>query len=75
MWKGSWCCVQNNLEYIRLGDHIVEFSKDFQFYITTRLRNPHYLPEVSVKVGMLFPICCHTVYLNCLIVMVGLLGW
>ncbi|KAK7101861.1 hypothetical protein V1264_020177 [Littorina saxatilis] len=44
---------QNGLDYIRLGDHIVEFSKDFKFYITTRLRNPHYLPEVSVKVTLL----------------------
>lgn len=42
--------VQNNLSYIRLGDHIIEYSKDFKLYITTRLRNPHYLPEVSVKV-------------------------
>lgn len=26
---------------------------DFQFYITTKLRNPHYLPEVSTKVTLL----------------------
>ena len=37
---------QNNMDYIRLGDHIVEYSKDFKFYITSRMRNPHYLPEV-----------------------------
>jgi hypothetical protein len=24
-----------------------------RFYITTKLRNPHYLPEVSVKVNLL----------------------
>lgn len=41
---------QNGVEFIRLADHVVEYSKDFNFYITTRLRNPHYLPEVSVKV-------------------------
>lgn len=29
---------------------MIEFSKDFKLYITTRLRNPHFLPEVSVKV-------------------------
>lgn len=44
---------QNNMEYIRVGDHIIEYSKDFKLYITTRLRNPHYLPEVSVKVTLL----------------------
>ena len=38
---------QNKMDYIRLGDHIVEYSKDFKFYITSRMRNPHYLPEVS----------------------------
>ncbi len=43
---------QNNMDYIKLGDHVIEYSRDFRFYITTRLRNPHYLPEVSVKVIM-----------------------
>ena len=36
---------------IKLGDSTIEYSKDFRFYITTKLRNPHYLPETSVKVG------------------------
>ncbi|XP_052058680.1 dynein axonemal heavy chain 3-like isoform X1 [Mytilus californianus] len=44
---------QNNMDYIRVGDNIIEYSKDFKFYITTRLRNPHYLPEVSVKVTLI----------------------
>lgn len=38
---------------IRLGDSTVEYNKDFKFYITTKLRNPHYLPEISVKVTLL----------------------
>ncbi len=42
---------QSQMEYIRLGDHVIEYSRDFKLYLTTRLRNPHYLPEVSVKVG------------------------
>ena len=29
----------------------MEYSDKFCFYITTALRNPHYLPEVAVKVG------------------------
>ncbi|KAK6993742.1 dynein heavy chain 3 axonemal, partial [Biomphalaria glabrata] len=44
---------QNNMEYIRLGDSLIEYSQDFKFYITTCLRNPHYLPEVSVKVTLI----------------------
>lgn len=42
---------QQGVEYIRLGDNVIEYSHDFKMYITTRLRNPHYLPEVSVKVN------------------------
>ncbi|XP_008061721.1 dynein heavy chain 7, axonemal [Carlito syrichta] len=38
---------------IRLGDTTVEYAPDFRFYITTKLRNPHYLPETSVKVTLL----------------------
>ena len=38
---------------IKLGDQIIEYSPDFKFYITTKLRNPHYLPETSVKVTLL----------------------
>ncbi|KAI3386968.1 hypothetical protein SNEBB_010455 [Seison nebaliae] len=38
---------------IKLGDNIIEYSEDFRFYITTKYRNPHYLPEVSVKVTLL----------------------
>ncbi|KAJ3092439.1 Dynein heavy chain 3, axonemal [Quaeritorhiza haematococci] len=41
---------QGGLMYIRLGEAIIEFSPDFRFYITTKLRNPHYLPELSTKV-------------------------
>ena len=41
---------QQGVEYIKLGDNQIEYSPDFRFYITTGLRNPHYLPEISVKV-------------------------
>ncbi|XP_019505362.1 PREDICTED: dynein heavy chain 3, axonemal [Hipposideros armiger] len=44
---------QQGIEYMRLGENIIEYSKDFKLYITTRLRNPHYLPEVAVKVCLL----------------------
>ena len=38
---------------IKIGDSIIEYKKDFKFYLTTKLRNPHYLPEVSTKVTLL----------------------
>uniref|UniRef100_A0A3B3V0D7 Dynein axonemal heavy chain 3 n=1 Tax=Poecilia latipinna TaxID=48699 RepID=A0A3B3V0D7_9TELE len=37
---------------IRLGDSTIEYAPDFRFYITTKLRNPHYLPKISVKVKL-----------------------
>nr|KAF6494562.1 dynein axonemal heavy chain 7 [Rousettus aegyptiacus] len=37
---------------IRLGDSTIEYAPDFRFYITTKLRNPHYLPETSVKASI-----------------------
>jgi dynein heavy chain len=44
---------QGGVECIRLGDSTVEYNTDFRFYITTKLPNPHYLPEVAVKVTVL----------------------
>ncbi|XP_053575219.1 dynein axonemal heavy chain 3-like [Bombina bombina] len=44
---------QSGLEYIRLGEAVIHCSRDFKLYMTTRLRNPHYLPEVSVKVTLI----------------------
>ncbi|XP_066595663.1 dynein axonemal heavy chain 3 [Prorops nasuta] len=44
---------QRGMLFLRFGDQVVEYNEDFRFYITTRLRNPHYLPEVVVKVTLL----------------------
>ena len=38
---------------IKIGDSIIEYAKEFKFYMTTKLRNPHYLPEVSTKVTLI----------------------
>uniref|UniRef100_A0A3Q3X362 Dynein heavy chain ATP-binding dynein motor region domain-containing protein n=1 Tax=Mola mola TaxID=94237 RepID=A0A3Q3X362_MOLML len=38
---------------IRLGETVIEYSYNFRFYITTKLRNPHYLPELATKVSLL----------------------
>ncbi|XP_073827136.1 dynein heavy chain at 36C [Musca autumnalis] len=38
---------------IKLGDSVIEYNHNFKFYMTTKLRNPHYLPEVAVKVTLL----------------------
>ena len=38
---------------IKLGDTIVQWSPDFVLYICTKLRNPHYPPELCTKVSLL----------------------
>eukprot|EP01116_Phalansterium_solitarium_P017128 TRINITY_DN413_c0_g1_i5.p1 TRINITY_DN413_c0_g1~~TRINITY_DN413_c0_g1_i5.p1 ORF type:complete len:4163 (-),score=2181.62 TRINITY_DN413_c0_g1_i5:539-13027(-) len=43
---------QGNL-CIKLGDSIIPYHEDFRFYITTKLPNPHYKPEVATKVTLL----------------------
>lgn len=41
------------MDCIRLGESVIEYSCEFRFYITTKLRNPHYLPELATKVSLL----------------------
>merc|ERR1719316_196352 len=38
---------------IRLGDNTIEYSPEFKLYLTTKLPNPHYAPEVCVTVCLL----------------------
>lgn len=38
---------------IRLGDTDVDYDPSFKLYITTKLANPHYLPETCIKVTLI----------------------
>uniref|UniRef100_A0A8C8BVI3 Dynein axonemal heavy chain 12 n=1 Tax=Otus sunia TaxID=257818 RepID=A0A8C8BVI3_9STRI len=44
---------QGGMECIRLGETTIEYSSDFKFFITTKLRNPHYMPEIATKVSLI----------------------
>ena len=44
---------QSGAWVIRLGDTWVPYSMEFKFLITTKLANPHYLPEVCIKVTVI----------------------
>ncbi|KAA0178390.1 hypothetical protein FNF27_00239 [Cafeteria roenbergensis] len=41
--------VRGSRKTIRLGDKELDYSDSFRFYLTTKLSNPHYTPEVSTK--------------------------
>jgi len=44
---------QGGSDVIKMGDDYIPYHPDFKFYMTTKYRNPHYAPEVSVKVALL----------------------
>nr|XP_023022773.1 dynein heavy chain 1, axonemal-like [Leptinotarsa decemlineata] len=41
---------QSGTMVVKLGDVVVPYDNSFRLYITTKLPNPHYTPEVSIKV-------------------------
>ena len=45
--------MQGGRLLIRLGDSDIEYDKNFKFYMTTKMSNPHYLPEVCIKVTII----------------------
>jgi dynein heavy chain len=45
--------TQNGRTLIRLGDTDVDYDPNFKFYLTTKMPNPHYLPEVCIKVTVI----------------------
>lgn len=42
-------CRRNNQLLVKIGDKEVDSSPEFKLYITTKLANPNYTPEVSTK--------------------------
>ncbi|KAH9582136.1 Dynein heavy chain [Trypanosoma melophagium] len=45
--------IQGGQEMIRLSEHAIPWNPDFKFFMTTKLPNPHYIPEVMVQVTLL----------------------
>lgn len=44
---------QGGRTLIRLGDTDVDYDPNFKMYITTKIANPHYLPEICIKVTII----------------------
>ena len=45
--------MQGTRKLIRLGESDVEYDDNFRFYMTTKMANPHYVPEVCIKVTII----------------------
>ena len=48
--------IEKNAEQFainKIADSDVDYDKDFKIYFTTKLPNPHYLPEVCIKVTII----------------------
>jgi len=39
--------------FLKLADNDVPYNPEFKLYITSKLTNPHYLPEISIKVTLI----------------------
>ena len=45
--------IQGGRLLIRLGDSDIDYDKNFKFYMTSKLSNPHYLPGERRECSML----------------------
>lgn len=44
--------LQNGRLMIKLGDVDVDYDSNFRLYMTTKLPNPHFLPEICIQVSL-----------------------
>lgn len=49
---GRHLSIQGGRALIRLGDTDVDYDPNFRLYMTTKLSNPHYLPEICIQVTL-----------------------
>lgn len=45
--------TDGGLMEIRLGDATVDFDEHFNLFMTTKMPNPHYIPEICIKVTLI----------------------
>lgn len=38
---------------LKLGDTVIPYHEDFRMYITTKLPNPYYTPEIATKLTLI----------------------
>ena len=45
--------AEGGVKQIKLGDSIIDYDDLFKLYLTTKMANPHYTPEVCIKVTLI----------------------
>ncbi|KAG5682932.1 hypothetical protein PVAND_012250 [Polypedilum vanderplanki] len=45
--------VQGGRTLLRFGENDIEYDPNFRLYLTTKLSNPHYFPEVCIQVTLI----------------------
>jgi len=41
------------MKKIKWGENDLQYNDEFMFYMTTKLSNPHYSPEICVKITLI----------------------
>lgn len=44
---------EEGVEKINFGDRPIMYDRRFKLYITTKLSNPHFLPEICIKLTII----------------------
>jgi len=44
---------EEGLDKINFGDRAIIYDKNFKLFISTKLANPHFLPEICIKVTII----------------------
>ena len=45
--------TEGGIRQMRLGDANIDYDDNFKFFMTTKMPNPHYLPEICIKVTLI----------------------
>jgi dynein heavy chain len=44
--------VEDGIQKINFGEKAVNYDDDFNFFLSTKLANPHFLPEICIKLSI-----------------------
>ena len=45
--------IEDNVEKIKFGDKKISYDHDFRMLFTTKIANPHFLPELCIKLTVI----------------------